>query len=721
MQSLHHQFAQEDFNRALRKGFWRKIHARLTGKSVALLPYDDVRQHFSLRGQRYIGLQTVPLDHIVGSVGRYRDFDRAFTPTQTRTASRWMSIDVAHYQDIPLPPVELYKIGEVYFVKDGNHRVSVARERGQTEIDAYVIEIDIPVSLTPDIEPDKLQLKKEYAEFIEKTGILKLRPGANLEFTLPGEHERLLEHISAHRWYLGEKRGGEVSFSEAVESWYDNVYLPLVRVIREQGLLEKFPGRTETDLYLWVSEYQWFLQEAYHDNEPIKKAAEKFASQYRDAPTRKVIRQLKQARWVDHLILQQERANFFESTQLHETRPGAKIELTLPGKYEKLLEHIRVHRWYLGEERQEEVPFEEAAASWYDKVYLPIIEIIRQQEVLKYFPARTETDLYLWILEHRSRLAAELGWDIAPETVVTDLAARQERNVSRMLSKVGERIKDAVTPDPLEAGPHPGQWRHTRLRTRPSGIVFAELLVAIGTQEEDWRALEQAITIAQKNQARIHGLHVVPDPELREAETTRKLVSEFNQRCKNANVNGQIAIEIGGVARKISERAHWVDLIVLPINFPPAEQGVGRLASGFRIIVRRSGRPLMAIPGKLSGLTNILLAYNGSPKSDEGLYLAYRLLKEWDASLVVLTVQEAGRASISLNWARKFLEEHQVPATFVQAEGDVVENILRAAQDRHVDLLVMGGYGSNPLKEVMFGSTVDKVLRRFDYPVIIST
>src|SRR5690606_33037139 len=158
--------AYDDFEKAYLRSLWRKMIARVTGRSNDLLPFDEVRQALPYRGQRDIGLQTVTLDKIVGSVGRYRDFDRAFLPTQRQTTDRWVNISKARYRDVPLPPVELYKIGEVYFVKDGNHRVSVARDRDQVDIDAYVTEIDIPFRLTPDMDIDSVLLEKAYGQFL---------------------------------------------------------------------------------------------------------------------------------------------------------------------------------------------------------------------------------------------------------------------------------------------------------------------------------------------------------------------------------------------------------------------------------------------------------------------------------------------------------------------------------------------------------------------------
>ncbi len=403
--------ASHDFDKALAKAFWRKIRAWITRKSNKLLPFDQVRESLPLRGQRYIGLEQVPIDRIVGSLGRYRDFDRAFLPTHTKSRERWMNIDVAHYDQVMLPPVELYKIGDIYFVKDGNHRVSVARERGQLYVDAYVTEIDVPVPLSTETTVDELELKRDYAAFLEKTRLDELRPGANLESRIPGQYERLLEHIDVHRWFLGENRGAEVPYAEAVVSWYDHVYTPVVSVFRQQGLTEEFSRYAEVDLYVWMMEYQAYLRNAYReevaredavveelDEVAREEAGRQFAEEHRGAPVRKLIQAFDKATWLDEMILQEERAAFYKRTNLAALRPQCQIASAIPGQYERLLEHIRVHRWYLGIQRNQEVPYDEAVLSWYDNVYMPLVRIIRKEGILKQFPERTETDLYLWII-----------------------------------------------------------------------------------------------------------------------------------------------------------------------------------------------------------------------------------------------------------------------------------------------------------------------------------
>ena len=145
--TLSTRLALQDFERANRKAFWRDLFSRITRKCNQLLSFDQVRQRVLLTGQHYRGLQAVCLDKIVGSEGHYRDFDRAFFPRQSRSKDRWISIDRAYYEQSPLPPVELVKVGEWYFVRDGNHRVSVARAWGQDFVDAAVIELEVAGSI----------------------------------------------------------------------------------------------------------------------------------------------------------------------------------------------------------------------------------------------------------------------------------------------------------------------------------------------------------------------------------------------------------------------------------------------------------------------------------------------------------------------------------------------------------------------------------------------
>lgn len=282
--------AEADFQRARTRAFFRKMMALLSKRSNELLSFEQVRHKLKAQGYIYRGLETVEVNKIVGSVDRYRDFDREFLPAHDHTKDRWKSVDRAFYGHVLLPPVKLYKIGQVYFVHDGHHRLSVAREKGREFIDAEVTECQVRVPVTPDLRPEDLVVKGEYAEFLERTKLDRLRPDANLEFTVAGNYETLWEHISVHRYYLGQERGAKVSLEEAVASWYDHVYLPIVQAIREQEVLTDFPRRTETDLYLWIMDHLYYLREDYGQEIDVEEAAADFAEQFSQRPVKKAQR-----------------------------------------------------------------------------------------------------------------------------------------------------------------------------------------------------------------------------------------------------------------------------------------------------------------------------------------------------------------------------------------------------------------------------------------------
>jgi hypothetical protein len=269
--------ARSDYNRARRKAFLNRLWAVLSGRPTTLLSYDEVREKLRIGGPVYRGLKTIRIDQIAGSLNRYQQFDRAFLPTQDETAGRWQRVDRAFYSDVGLPPVVLYKVGEVYFVVDGHHRVSVAREQGQEFIEAEVRECATRVNITPDLKPEDLVILGEKVDFLERTRLDRLRPRANIKLTIPDGFDIMLEHIAVHRYFMGIDFQRDIPEEEAVMHWYDSVYMPIIKVIRSSKILTEFPGKTEGDLYLWVLEHQHVLAE--QKGQPLKsphKAAKDF-------------------------------------------------------------------------------------------------------------------------------------------------------------------------------------------------------------------------------------------------------------------------------------------------------------------------------------------------------------------------------------------------------------------------------------------------------------
>ena len=247
--------ANSDFSRARNKEALQKVLNLLTPSRQEMLSLREVRDYLRPRGESYRGLQVVALDLIVGSEGRYADFNKRFLPRHEHLRHRWTRVDQAHLTDVNLPPISLYEIGGVYFVRDGNHRVSVARSQGVSNIDAEVVSLDSEIKLDPELTRDGLKkavVGYEQQRFYSRTRFDKIFPDYDLQFTATGRYDEVIQHIEGHKYYVNLNYQEEIPFEQAMRSWFANVYQPIVGVIRHQKLVGRFPGRTEADLYVWL-------------------------------------------------------------------------------------------------------------------------------------------------------------------------------------------------------------------------------------------------------------------------------------------------------------------------------------------------------------------------------------------------------------------------------------------------------------------------------------
>ncbi|MBN1976727.1 MAG: universal stress protein [Anaerolineae bacterium] len=567
--------AVKDFRRARRQAQLERVMSRLTGASNELLNYEDVRQ--KLKGSRTTsrGLQDIPIDAIVGSVGRYTDFTRSFLPRQDEDQSRWARVERAMSDQVGLPPVEVYQIGEAYFVLDGNHRVSVAKQLGATHIEAYVTECHTKVPLSPDVRPEDLIVKAEYAEFLERT-------------------------------------------------------------------------------------------------------------------------------------------------RLDELRPDADLSTSLAGRYRELEEHISVHRYFMGIEQEREIPYREAAAHWYDTVYLPVVQVIRENGILRDFPGRTETDLYLWILNHRDEIGQELAWEIEPGVAAADLVDRFSPKLGQVIGRVVQRIRSVILPKEIAPGPAPGEWRRARSAKAACEPLFGRILVAINGKESGWHVVDRALEVARREEGRLVGLHVAASKRQKESNEVQAIQAEFVRRCAEASIPAQWIVEVGDVSREICEAARWLDLVVVNLAYPPGDRPIARLSSGLRALIQHCTVPVLAVPPDSLGTNRILLAYDGSSKAREALFVSTYLAGRWNVPLAVVTVLEENHTTPeTMKLAKRYLRRHGVDAAYVEKRGGAGAAILEAAAEFESDLIVMGGYGFNPVLEIVLGSAVDQVLRESRHPVLI--
>jgi hypothetical protein len=274
--------AAANFSRARsRAAFFYFFHLTNVEKD-RLLSFHDVKDILKPKNQVYIGSRAVPIELIVGSEGRYRDFNRYFLPRTDYLRSRWERVDEARLRDVALPAIRLYEIGGVYFVRDGNHRVSVAKAQNIEFIDAEVTSLASEINLRPGMTIDQLRealIGYEKKIFYEKTGFGELTGNASLDFTAPGRYDVIYNHILVHKYFLNESKEEEIPFPEALVSWYNNVYGPVITVIREQWLLANFSGRTGGDLYVWIVEHWDFLKKKY-GGYSLAEAAGDFSRKY---------------------------------------------------------------------------------------------------------------------------------------------------------------------------------------------------------------------------------------------------------------------------------------------------------------------------------------------------------------------------------------------------------------------------------------------------------
>ncbi len=263
------------FDSARRSALMQDLLAHLFRRPADLLPFDQVRERLRLARGIDRGIQEVPLERIVGTVQRERDFNRAFLPREETLRERWEDLEELAQGARGFPPVELYRVGDVDFVVDGHHRVSVARANGAPTIEAHVQEFPTDVPLPRGASVEDVLLKEGLAGFLEATGLVPSSPD-EFRVTAPNGYERLLDHISVHRYYRGIELSRPVPWKEAVRSWYETVYRPMIETIRGSRTLQEFPGSTESDLYLFTMDHLHYLRQRYGPALPLSRAVRHF-------------------------------------------------------------------------------------------------------------------------------------------------------------------------------------------------------------------------------------------------------------------------------------------------------------------------------------------------------------------------------------------------------------------------------------------------------------
>jgi hypothetical protein len=259
---------QTDFARARRQSALADVGHRLRRHAAdynVILPFDEVAEALGRTWEKQLGLQEIPIDSIVGTVDRRKDFDRDFRPTSARTRPRWERIAIAQRRGESMPPISVYRIGDLHFVRDGHHRVSVARALGRDTIDAYVTEVGTKIGAGRSLALSDLPLKGHERVFYER---VPLRPElrAHVKLSDPWRYAELAEAVEAWGFRVIQRRGEVLTREEVARAWYEEDYRPIIDMLREAELLSE---GTETEAYMRVSAERYRLLRTHTWNEEI--------------------------------------------------------------------------------------------------------------------------------------------------------------------------------------------------------------------------------------------------------------------------------------------------------------------------------------------------------------------------------------------------------------------------------------------------------------------
>jgi hypothetical protein len=260
--------AADDFIRARRRQVLARLGSWLRREPDdvnMMLPFNEVVKALGRAGETYLGQQTIPLDAIVGSVDRARDFDRRFRPTSNRARGRWERIDVAHRKGEAMPPIEAYRVGDLYFVKDGHHRVSVAHSLGLDVIEGYVTEILTRGTVEGLVTPGDI-VTKDYERIFRLRVPLTPEMSARIQVTDPWGYAELAENVEAWGFRLVQDGGEFVARPDIARRWFEEEFEPVTRMLREADLIGH---GTDADAYLRFARERYRLIRTHEWSEDV--------------------------------------------------------------------------------------------------------------------------------------------------------------------------------------------------------------------------------------------------------------------------------------------------------------------------------------------------------------------------------------------------------------------------------------------------------------------
>jgi nucleotide-binding universal stress UspA family protein len=558
--------ALEDFKRARSKAAMQRFWAGVKGESLDLLQFDEISAKLHAVNKSGKVLKSVPLNKIIGSVGRTSDFDRSFLPLSDADEHRWANVKTHMISPVTkgLPPVDLYKIGEAYFVLDGNHRVSVAKQAGFEEIEAYVTEIKTKVAIDSNLTAEELIRKAAYADFLEATRLDEYIPGVDFTLNKISNYELLKEHISVHRYYMGLDAGNPIDEKEATLHWYDQVYLPVVAVISDSGL-------------------QWVMK-----------------------------------------------------------------DLTL-------------------------------------------------------------TDLYLWVLDQQTHLQETLDMPVSTENALEYSVSLEGKTLRPPTEKLGQVVDETL------------QDAEDETKVKPlQECMFRDILVGLSDADENLDAVWQAIFVNRCQDGNIRGLHVLQGIEAGE-QNRKDLEDRFYAILDEARMRGKFLTVEGTVSKTVAIQSLLSDLLVLKLNFPMTGSWMNRLSHGIPAILRLGKRPILIVKGPARPLNDLLLLYDGSLKSKEGLFISAYFAAAFGSRLSILSMNTPGiKLDKQVNEGKRYLDKHNIAYRYFAEEGkNLAERVNSLVSELNISMVICGGYNGTGLLDRIIGTDVDEILNKVNVPVLI--
>lgn len=266
---------ESDFAKARNKALFNEIQHFLKPEEAAMISFRDIKELLKPQNQTYLGMQVIPIEKIVGSEGRYKDFDNQFFPKNTFIKERWEHVDEAVIKDIILPPIKVYELGGLYFVRDGNHRVSVAKSKGVEFIDAEIVSLQSEIRLPP-VRSLTGMIKEiisyEKRNFYFETNFGDITDYWCLDFSTTGQYDVIYNHILTHKYFINQNQDKEISIEDAITSWFNTVYLPVIYTIDKYKIMKYFKHRTKSDLYVWIIKYYDELKRKFGDSYSLEDA-----------------------------------------------------------------------------------------------------------------------------------------------------------------------------------------------------------------------------------------------------------------------------------------------------------------------------------------------------------------------------------------------------------------------------------------------------------------